>query len=129
MRREITCLIVKPFLPPKVVVLDNYLEEFQKVVGGNIEMIPASFREDECVILCDEEGKMKQPPELNRSWRDSEDKILDIICGTFLIVAARDENQGYSSLTEEEIKKYEKVYGKPELFYKNTQGEIVNIFV
>lgn len=45
--------------PPKVVEIENTLEEMQKIVGGYIEAVAIGKG---CLMICDEEGKLKGKP-------------------------------------------------------------------
>ena len=126
MRHEIQCILVRSFLPPKVITIDNYEEELKKFVGDNLEAIPASCEDDNCIILRGLTANLRTPLETNRSWKDQENNILDVICGPFLIVGKKTKNGYYSSLTEEEIEKYLKIYKNPELFWKDCSGNMRN---
>lgn len=50
---------VRPHTIPKIVDIDNTLEALQKEVGGYIEVYPLN---DDVVIVCDEEGRLKGEP-------------------------------------------------------------------
>lgn len=52
-------IIKAPGHPASRVIIPNELELFQQLVGGFIEIFPIA---SDCVILCDEEGKLKGKP-------------------------------------------------------------------
>ena len=74
--------------PPKVVDIENTLEEMQKIVGGNIEVIRVRSN---ILMLCDEEGKLKNKPY-------NFDLGNDLIVGNVLFVNSKGED--FTSLDE-----------------------------
>ena len=74
------------------------LKTMQNVVDGYIEVIPHPDNE-ELLIVCDEEGKMKDKPFNRPLYVDGERK--DVICGDFFI--CREDGEDMVSLTEEDI--------------------------
>ncbi len=83
------------------------------MVGGYIEAVYPF--EDSVAIVCDEEGKIKQA-ELNRSLRDKNGNIYDIIAGPFIIVGLSEDN--FASLSKEHQEKYSKMFEHPERFFQ-----------
>lgn len=60
------------------------LEVLQTIVGGYIETVPASEK-DNVVIICDEEGKLKnKEPNLALG--------IDVVVGTIIVCGQKDEN-------------------------------------
>lgn len=71
-------IVKKVSKDPKVIEISDKLEEYQRIVGGYIEVFP--FYED-ILCICNEEGKLKglQP---NFMFRN------DIICGDVIFISA-----------------------------------------
>ena len=112
-KEKMTVLKVFPGKLPETVVLPDTLEDLQKAVGGYIEVIHPF--DDSACIICNEEGKLNGLP-LNRALTDDSGKITDIIAGAFLVAGVSDE--GFSSLSAEQIRKYSDMYAKPQLFFR-----------
>ncbi|MGN0545959.1 MAG: DUF3848 domain-containing protein [Acutalibacteraceae bacterium] len=115
---SLTVLVVSPGEEPSVETIPKGLESLQQQVDGYIEAIYPF--EDPVGIVCNEEGKIKGL-QLNRSLRDDENNLYDIISGTFLVVGLGDEN--FCSLTPEQIEKYSERFKEPEMFFM-LDGEI-----
>ena len=110
-----TVLKVMPGHRPRKVTMPHTLEAMQEMVGGYIQAIYPY--EDPVALVCNEEGKL-QGLEPNRAVRDSDsNEIIDIVCGTFFICGLGDDD--FSSLTEEQIAKYSKLFHSPEVFLWN----------
>lgn len=104
-------LLVRPGMYPQPIQIGCELEDLQKAVGGDIQ---ATYPFEEPVALVmDEEGKMKGK-DLNRSLRDEDGNLYDIIEGDFLVVGLGEED--FSSLSPELMEKFEKVFHQPEMF-------------
>ena len=110
--QKMTVLVVNPGESPSVETIPCGLESLQKQVGGDIEAIYPF--EDSVGIICNDEGKINGS-KLNRALRDAEDNIYDILTGTFLVVGLG--NEGFCSLTPEQIEKFSKLYKDPEIFF------------
>lgn len=119
---NITALLLVPDKEPKVIQIPvaNQLKEMQKLVGGNIEYIPLySNRADGLMIdlVCNEEGKINALPQ-NRCISvaditgENSKEVVDIICGTAIVMAANDEGEQVD-LPPEEIEKWAKVFECP----------------
>ena len=63
--------------------------------------------------VCNEEGKLQGRP-LNRALRDEDNRIYDIVAGTFFVCDCSTEN--FKSLNEEQLKRYTEKYKRPERF-------------
>lgn len=59
MSRKISVLIKEPGKNPRHVWISNTLENLQKTVGGYIETVTLCT---DLVIICDEEGRLKDKP-------------------------------------------------------------------
>lgn len=100
----INVLIVEPNELPYEKEIPNTLEAKQEIVGGYIE-VTSLLNDDSVSIICNEEGKIDGLP-LNR------DIGYDIIAGTFIIAGDDHENGEFTSLTDNQIKKYKEIFGK-----------------
>ena len=116
--KEIKVLMVEPEKHPRVTTLRGEWGSLQKAVSigaeyqGLIEII--SLGNGDC-LLCNEEGKLLGLP-LNRAVRDESGEIYDIVCGTFFLCSAPPDEENFSSLSDEQIQYYTKLYQHPELF-------------
>lgn len=106
-------LIVKPEKKPEVAEIESGLRSLQSAVGGFIEALYPF--DDPVAIVCNEEGKIAGLP-MNRALRDDSGEIYDIVCGDFIVVGLGDED--FTSLTDEQVEKYTKVYERPEMFLR-----------
>ena len=100
----ITVLYKEPYEPPREITISNTLEQLQRMVNGNIEVITAVIYcgTSRCLIaICDEEAKLKQPKPSPNLLLRSLIKRPDIVRGPVVICAA--ENEEFDSLTEDEL--------------------------
>lgn len=104
LQRYLNVLLVKPNQLPEKHIIKNTLKEKQKLVDGYIEYTYIQGYED-VAIICNEEGKINNLP-INR------DIGHDIIFGNFIIVGDDPELGEDRSLTETQIEKYTKLFGK-----------------
>lgn len=86
-------------------VIENKLEKLQEFVGGHIEVVPL-FRHKKRTInlVCDEEGKYDGSAP-NMWLVNTSGKVVDIICGDFLVMAADDMTEDFVDITEAEAEK------------------------
>ena len=110
---KLDVLLVKPGMYPQKIQISDELKDLQAAVGGYIQAVYPF--EDPVAIVCNEEGKFNGS-ELNRSLRDEDGNIYDIVAGDFLITGLTTENFG--SLSPELADKYEKLFHQPEMFVK-----------
>ena len=89
--------------------IPDSLESMQELVGGTIEAIYPF--DDPVALICNEEGKLLNLP-MCRSLHEAE----DIICGSFFICGAPTDSENFTSLTPEQLKRYEERFHFPELF-------------
>lgn len=109
----IKVLLVEPEQYPRKVEISPGLESLQKAVGGDIEAVyPYS---DNVALVMNESGKIDGLP-LNRALRDDEGQIYDAVAGSFLVVGLGEED--FSSLTDQQMEKYEKLFHQPEAFLR-----------
>ena len=114
-KEKIKVLMIKPNARPEISHIGTELENMQAVVGGNIQEYQPF--EDEAAVVCNEEGKIYGLP-LNRAIYDKDGEMIDIIAGTFFICDAPFTSETFQSLSDEQVKKYEKMFRDPERFYK-----------
>ena len=98
-------LLIRPMEVPKEMEIEDSLEEMQRLVGGYIQEIMPF--EDDVALVCNDEGKFMGLP-LNRAIRDERGNLADIIAGDFFLCRAPVESENFESLSEEQVKKYEK---------------------
>lgn len=111
--KKIKVLIVEPDKSPKTVEISHTLDSLQEIVGGYIEALYPF--DDPVALICDEEGKLKGYT-LNRSLRDDDGEIVDIIAGTFIVCGLSSDD--FDSLSEDLIDKYKRLFRNPECFMK-----------
>lgn len=114
-------LVIEPGKRPEEKEIGGSLEDMQRLVGGNIQVV-YPFPE-EVALVCNEEGKLQGLP-LNRALRDAEGEIYDIISGAFFLCAAPADSENFESLTEDQLKKYSTIFHSPETFL-DINGQII----
>lgn len=119
---KLRIVIVEPNEEARVIEISDTLEDMQETVGGYIEQ--SVHFEDDAVIVCDEEGKLKGLP-LNRAIKDKDGNIIDVICGVFFICYAPYTSEKFESLSEELAEKYVNKFKTPEMFIKTENGIVV----
>ena len=90
-------LMLKPNEKAKVTEIENELSAMQKIVGGYIETYPL---DKNTVVICDEEGKLKNKA-FNRFIAGNTFVGDLFICGT--------KRVNFCGLTEEQIDKYKDI--------------------
>lgn len=117
MEEKIKVIKVEPKKEPEVVMLNNEYKDLSAAVGGLIQMVyPYS---DKVGLMLNDEGKLLGM-EPNRSLKDEDGNIYDVIAGTFYVVGLDEENFG--SLSEELIEKYIKKFKQPYLYVQLGMG-------
>lgn len=109
---RIQVVLCEPGKKARVTTIMNTLESLQKMVGGGYIQAAYPF-DDPVAIICDEEGKLNGA-ELNRSLKDENGKIYDIIAGSFLVTGLSEDD--FASLSKEYQEKYCKMFENPEMF-------------
>ena len=108
---QLTVLVVEPGKEPYVHQVPDRLKDLQALVGGDIEVV---YPFDEPVALvCNGEGKLLGLP-LNRALTDPHGMPYDIVCGTFFLAGAGEED--LTSLTEEQLERYQAKYSREQVF-------------
>lgn len=114
-------LIVEPGKTPRQSEIRRKLSSMQKVVGGTIQVIYPF--EEPVALVCNDEGKLLGLP-ANRALRDRDGELYDIVCGTFFLCGAPPDSEDFTSLTAEQMERYQQRFFHPELFLK-LGGEIL----
>ena len=114
-------LVVEPERRPEVREIDGSLRSMQEIVGGLIQ--PVYPFDNPVVLVCNDEGKVMDLP-ANRGLRDEDGQIYDIVCGTFFVCGAPGDGDHFTSLTPEQIERYEERFHTPEMFW-GKDGRIV----
>lgn len=109
---KIRVLYVQPGKYPEERIIENNLKSMQKLVDGDIEGV-YPWRDYACIV-CNDEGKLNNMP-LNRLLED-----YDILEGSFFVCGLRDGD--FTSLTDEQFKRYEKLYHDPIIFTETLLG-------
>ena len=106
-------LVIKPGQRPEIQEIDGTLESMQEIVGGLIQALYPY--EQPVALVANDEGKMLGLP-LNRSLRDENGELYDIICGTFFIVGTPVDSGNFQSLTDVQIQYFMELFVTPEVF-------------
>ena len=91
--KKIKVVYKEPGKQGEVLEIENKLEEFQRLVGGYIEVVHLWQR---FLIICNEEGKLLEL-EPNLMLENN-----DVICGPIVVVG--DAGEEFRGLTDSEIK-------------------------
>ena len=116
-------LVVEPERRPEVREIDGSLKSMQEIVGGLIQPVYPFDDDNSAVLVCNDEGKLMNLP-ANRGLRDKDGQIYDIVCGTFFLCGAPADSDHFTSLTQEQIKRYRERFYTPEMFW-GMNGRIV----
>lgn len=109
-------LVIEPEKRPVVRQIDNSLNAMQQLVGGLIQAVYPW--EEPVALICNDEGKLLGLPP-NRALYDPEShQLFDIVSGTFLICGAPRDCDNFTSLTDEQIARYQELFACPELFLR-----------
>lgn len=95
--KNIKALLVYSGCDPFVETIPNELKEFQDIVDGYIEVVRMS---NTTMLICNEEGKIKDF-EANRCIIDENGNMVDVICGTFILVG--DDGDDFKSLSDDDV--------------------------
>ena len=104
-------IVIKPGRRACLRDLDLSYHNLRTLVGGYIEMT-YPFPDEEIAVISNEEAKLLDLAP-NRAIRSSEGEVIDIYCGTMVVVALAPEGE-YRSLTEEEVNLVMKTWERPE---------------
>lgn len=115
-------LVIEPEHRPEVREIEDSLTTMQQIVGGLIQPI---YLDDSVALICNDEGKLMNLP-ANRGLRDEDGQMYDIVFGTFFLCGAPADSDHFTSLTQEQIEQYRKMFYTPEMFW-GMDGRIVCI--
>ena len=110
---KIRILYVQPGKHPEKRFAMNKLRTLQQLVGGDMQAV-YPWSKDDVALICNDSGKVDGLP-LNRSLED-----YDIIAGNFFICGFSGEK--FCSLTDKQLRHYEKLFRDPELFLPTPIG-------
>ena len=111
---KLEVLFIEPGKYPKMITINDTLEEMQNLVGGYIEEY--SPFDDDISIVCNDEGKIHELP-LNRAvYNEKTSELMDIVAGSFFIVGTPPGAESFQSLTQEQQMKYSRMFRYPERF-------------
>lgn len=105
-------LFVEPGKEAQPAEIQGNLKEMQAIVGGQIQTLYPW--EDPVALICNDEGKLLSLP-LNRMLED-----YDVIAGNFFICGI--EGEGFVSLSDPLMIKYQKKFRYPELIGNSPMG-------
>lgn len=114
-------VLVEPQKRAVVQDIDGTLEIMQRIVGGTIQAIYPF--EEPVALICNDEGKLLDLP-MNRTLRDENGAIYDIVSGTFFLCAAPPDSDRFESLSDQQVKTYMERFAVPELFL-NVDGALL----
>ena len=116
-------LLLPPGEKPKPVTIDGSLESMQSLVGGLIQAV-FPFADPTVVMVCNDEGKLMGLP-LNRSLRNSDGTVYDVVSGTCFLCSAPSNSDSFESLSKEQMDYYTQYYAHPEMFIKAPEGLVI----
>lgn len=119
---KVQIVVVEPERRPEVREIEDSLTTMQQIVGGLIQPI---YLDDSVALICNDEGKLMNLP-ANRGLRDEDGQMYDIVFGTFFLCGAPADSDHFTSLTQEQIEQYRKMFYIPEMFW-GMDGRIVCI--
>ena len=107
MNKVMKAVLIEPGKEARVAMIDGSLHGMQEIVDGLIA--PVYF--DDAVLLCNDEGKIRQLP-FNRALLDENGNVTDFIAGTCFICGLGTED--FTGLDDEAAEKYRKKFLLPE---------------
>lgn len=119
---EITVLLVEPGKYPREIKIENTLKAMQDIVGGYIER--SMMFDDDVAVICNEEGKIKGLL-LNRAIYGQDEKVIDVIAGTFFLCYAPADSDSFLSMPKALMEKYKEIFKLPEKFAIDQTGKII----
>ncbi len=111
-------IYVEPLQEARVIEVEPTLDNLQELVEGLIELY-YPFEDESVVCIVNEEGKINSMAP-NRAIYDDNGKLIDVICGPFLIV--KDGEEDFESLLEEQIQCYLDRFKTPEFIFLAENG-------
>ena len=111
-------ILVEPNTPPRIAEVENTLKSLQNTVGGYIEVISMDHLDPNIILICNEEGKIKDLP-VNRILHDRYGNPLDYIAGIFIICAER--NGEFVSISKNLENKYLERFASEKVLWDDRQ--------
>ena len=108
---KLKAIVIKPGKFAREEDLDLSYHGLRTLVGGNIEMT-YPFEDEYLAVISNEESKLLDLPP-NRAIRSADGSVIDIYCGTMVVVALAQEGE-YRDLTRREAKTVLQMWGPPE---------------
>lgn len=115
---KLNILVIEPDNKPYLKTIKNELTEFQKIVGGNIE-VAYDYEDRNIVYVINDENKINGS-EFNKALIHNH-KIFDYICGTFFICG--DTGNDFKDISEADAEYYSKRYSQKEILV-NCNGKL-----
>ncbi|MGM9618284.1 MAG: DUF3846 domain-containing protein [Oscillospiraceae bacterium] len=107
-------LLVEPEKRPAETEIDRSLEAMQRIVGGPIQAVYPF--EEPVALICNDDGKCLGLP-LNRALYLPEGRQpYDVVAGTFFLCGAPPDSEDFVSLTDEQVRRYRRLFAEPERF-------------
>ena len=101
-KEELKIVLKKVGKEPEIMNIENTLEAKQELVGGLIQISSVT---EEILLVCDEEGKLKNlPPNLLFDY--------DYIAGDCFFIGDDYDNADFKSLTDEQIEEVKEICKK-----------------
>ena len=113
-REKIRVVYCEPGQLARITEIGTELANLQQAVGGGLIETFYPFEEEVCIV-CNDEGKFNGMRPC-RAVYGEEGKMMDIIFGPFFICDCSTEN--FASLSEEQLKRFEKQFRYPEYFFR-----------
>lgn len=108
MTHAIWVLLLKPGKIAQPVLVNNTLQDMQRLVGGHLEVLSLP---DGGNLVCNENGKLLILPQ-NRAIKDKAGKVLDVINGTCFICGSKDDQ--LTGLTPKQLRHYRNKFFYPQ---------------
>lgn len=109
-------LLVEPEKRPVETEIEGSLDTMQRIVGGLIQAVYPF--EEPVALICNDEGKCLGLP-LNRAlYRPGDGQPYDVVAGTFFLCGAPPDSENFTSLTEEQMRRYQRLFAEPEQFVR-----------
>lgn len=129
-------LLIEAHKLPKLIDTDKSLANYRKLLDCDLIDMPQfgdNYNDNRVSFIVDDEGKLNHK-EFNRGIVCNSDdyygvkkgELLDVICGSFLIVGYNPKTGSDCSLTESQIAKFEKIFHDPQILIKmNDQFTVI----
>ncbi len=99
-------LVVEPGRKPRPAEIDGTIESMREIVGGRIQ---AMYPSEDIALVFSSDLNVPRLPQ-NRGVRQ------EIVRGTFFLCGAPEDGNYFTSMTEDQLRHYMKVFALPEVF-------------